>query len=84
MLVIGITSGNHERAVNTMYSQETLTVTEEQEKEIINILIDSSLYLDMPLIDRKSLLNFILARYCQPCDLTDVKICETAEKEHYC
>ncbi len=67
-----------------MYSQEILTVTEEQEKEIIDILIDSSLYLDMPLAERKSLLNFIMARYCQPRDLSDVKICESSEKEHCC
>ena len=45
-----------------MVDQETIVLTEE--KEIISILIDSSLYLEMPLADRKNLLNFIMASYC--------------------
>jgi hypothetical protein len=37
--------------------------TLEQEKEIINILIDSSLYLDMDLVERYRLLHFIVSSY---------------------
>ena len=36
---------------------------QEQEKEIVKILIDSDLYLDMDLIERKRLLHFIVASY---------------------
>ena len=35
----------------------------EQEKEVINILIDSGLYLDMELVERSRLLRFIVASY---------------------
>ena len=35
----------------------------EREKEIINILIDSGLYLDMELRERFKLLHFIVASY---------------------
>jgi hypothetical protein len=35
----------------------------EREKEIVNILIDSNLYLDMGLAERKKLLLFIEAAY---------------------
>lgn len=35
----------------------------EQEKEIVNILIDSDLYLDMELTERKNLLHFIESAY---------------------
>jgi len=48
--------------VIAMSSQETLI--EQQAKEIVNILIDSSLYLEMPLVDRKNLLDFIITAYC--------------------
>jgi hypothetical protein len=36
---------------------------QEQQKEIVNILIDSDLYLDMDLAERKRLLRFIEASY---------------------
>jgi hypothetical protein len=36
---------------------------QEREKEIVNILIDSDLYLDMDLTERKKLLLFIEAAY---------------------
>ena len=65
-----------------MYGQEIMT--DEKEKELVNILIDSSLYLEMPLVDRKNLLNFIMATYCQPCDLTHSEIRQTSEAEHCC
>ena len=44
---------------------ETLTNRSghEQEKEVINILIDSGLYLDMELVERFRLLRFIVASY---------------------
>ena len=44
---------------------ETLTIcgTHEQEKEVVNILLDSSLYLDMDLAARYRLLHFIVASY---------------------
>ena len=35
----------------------------EQEQEIINILIDSGLYLDLELRERVNLLHFIVASY---------------------
>ena len=38
----------------------------EQEKEIVGILIDSSLYLDMDLKERCGLLHFIVASYFYP------------------
>ncbi len=41
----------------------TIGSTTEQEKEIISILIDSSLYLDMDLKERCRLLRFIASSY---------------------
>ena len=38
----------------------------EREKEIVNILIDSDLYLEMDLAERKKLLLFIEAAYFNP------------------
>ncbi len=37
--------------------------TLEQEKEILSILIDSSLYLDLDLAERYNLLHFIVSSY---------------------
>jgi hypothetical protein len=42
---------------------ETTERTQEQDKEIVNILIDSDLYLDMELAERKNLLHFIETAY---------------------
>ena len=42
---------------------ETTGPTQEQDKEIVNILIDSDLYLDMELAERKNLLHFIETAY---------------------
>jgi hypothetical protein len=47
-----------------MKDHEIVNMTEKWKKEIVNILIDSSLYLEMSLIDRKRLLNFIMTAYC--------------------
>ncbi len=46
-----------------MNESPTDNLTHEQEKEIVNILIDSSLYLDMDLAERYRLLHFIVASY---------------------
>jgi len=37
-----------------------------RQKELINILMDSELYLDMPLEERNMLLKFILQSYLYP------------------
>ena len=49
----------------TPNQQETSGLTWEEEKEIVNILIDSSLYLDMSLADRKRLIQYILTMYSE-------------------
>ena len=46
-----------------MKSSATIGNITEQEKEIISILIDSSLYLDMDLAERYRLLHFIVSSY---------------------
>ena len=38
----------------------------ERQKELINILMDSELYLDLPLQERNLLLKFILQSYLSP------------------
>ena len=50
----------------TLYHQETSGLTWEEEKKIVNILIDSSLYLEMSLADRKRLIQYILTMYSEP------------------
>ncbi len=66
--------GNEERSVIAMGTttglksitpdqQKTSGLTWEEEKKIVNILIDSSLYLDMSLADRKRLIQYILTMY---------------------
>ena len=40
--------------------------TQEQEKEIVNILIDSTLYLGMSLPERQRLLNYLVSSYFEP------------------
>jgi hypothetical protein len=46
-----------------MSEQNVNKITREQEKEIINILIDSSLYLGMPLAERQNLLHYLVTAY---------------------
>jgi hypothetical protein len=46
-----------------MSEQKINKITREQGKEIINILIDSSLYLGMPLPERQRLLHYIVSSY---------------------
>lgn len=46
-----------------MNQKKTTTITGEQEKEIINILIDSSLYKGMSAVERQKLLNYLVTSY---------------------
>ena len=46
-----------------MNSQEIIKITREQEKEITNILINSSLYADMSLAERQQLLHHLESSY---------------------
>jgi hypothetical protein len=46
-----------------MNEQEIMNCTREQEKEIANILIDSSLYLGMSPAERKKLLRYLVSSY---------------------
>jgi hypothetical protein len=52
-----------ERSVIKVDKTLTNSCGHEQEKEVINILIDSGLYLDMELVERFRLLHFIVASY---------------------
>ena len=46
-----------------MNEQYKIKITREQEKEINNILIDSSLYLGMSPADRQKLLHYLVSSY---------------------
>ena len=46
-----------------MNEYEIKEVTREQERELTNILTDSSLYLEMSQIDRQKLLNYLVSSY---------------------
>ena len=46
-----------------MSEQKIIKFTREQEKEIINILIDSSLYLGMSPAERQNLLQYLVSSY---------------------
>jgi len=46
-----------------MNKQKIMNSTREQEKEIANILIDSSLYLDMSPAEREMLLRYLVSSY---------------------
>jgi hypothetical protein len=52
-----------ERSIITMNESSSICATHEQEKEVVNILLDSKLYLDMDLAARYRLLHFIVASY---------------------
>jgi hypothetical protein len=43
--------------------RETAGIAQEQEQKIINILIDSSLFLEMSLEDRKRLIQYLKTMY---------------------
>ena len=46
-----------------MSEQEIVKITRDQEKEINNILIDSSLYLSMSPAERQRLLHYLVSSY---------------------
>ena len=46
-----------------MSKQEFIKITREQEKEINNILIDSSLYVGMSPAERRKLLHYLVLSY---------------------
>ncbi len=46
-----------------MNEHEIMGLTREQERELTNILIDSSRYLDMSQTDRQKLLNYLVSSY---------------------
>jgi hypothetical protein len=46
-----------------MSKQEFIKITREQEKEINNILIDSSLYLGMSPAERRKLLHYLVSSF---------------------
>jgi hypothetical protein len=46
-----------------MSEQNVIKISREQEKEIINILIESSLYLGMSLAERQNLLHYLVSAY---------------------
>lgn len=46
-----------------MKQKETMKTTWEQEKEIMNILIDSSLYQEMSQAERQKVLNYLVSSY---------------------
>ena len=52
--------------MNPMNEQEITIVTREQVKEIVNILIGSSLYLDMSQTERQKLIHYLVASYFNP------------------
>ena len=46
-----------------MNENEIMEVTREQVEELTSILIDSSLYLEMPQMDRQKLLKYLVSSY---------------------
>jgi hypothetical protein len=51
------------RSAHFMNEQEIIDDRREQEKEIANILINSSLYLDMSPVEREMLLRYLVESY---------------------
>ncbi len=49
--------------MSTMSKQEFIKITREREKELNNILIDSSLYLGMSPAERRRLLHYLILSY---------------------
>ena len=54
---------NIEINTSTPDQGRTTGLTREQEEKIVSILINSSLYLEMSLADRKRLIQYILTMY---------------------
>jgi hypothetical protein len=53
------------RLVPMMNESPENSGSREEEKELVNILIDSDLYLDMNLVERYRLLHFLMVAYYQ-------------------
>ena len=50
--------------INTItLEQQTTGLTREEKEKIVSILIDSSLYLEMSLADRRRLIQYLLTMY---------------------
>ncbi len=49
-----------------MNDKQMHNISPEQQKELLKILMDSELYLDLPLEERKLLLKFIVQSYLYP------------------
>ena len=47
----------------TLDQRDTTGLTREEEQKIVNILIDSSLFLEMSLADRKRLIQYLKTMY---------------------
>jgi hypothetical protein len=60
-----INDRGYKRLVNMMNESLASGGSREEEKEIVNILIDSDLYLDMNFIKRYRLLHFLMVSYYQ-------------------
>ena len=52
--------------ITIMNDKKMHNIIPERQKELVNILMDSELYLDMPLEERNMLLKFILQSYLYP------------------
>jgi len=55
------------------HEKEIPAILSEQQKELINILMDSDLYLDLPLEERHLLLKHILDSYLFPASVESKK-----------
>lgn len=49
-----------------MKESKAIHNAQDQEKEIVNILIESSLYVDMSIPERQRLLNYLVTSYFDP------------------
>jgi hypothetical protein len=52
--------------MDEMKKNKTIHSAQDQEKEIVNILIESSLYVDMSIPERQRLLNYLVTSYFDP------------------
>lgn len=49
-----------------MNKEEAMSISQEQEKEIVNILVHSSLYHGMSMKERQRLLHYLVTSYFNP------------------
>ena len=59
-------SNNETFRMDEMKKNKTNHSAQDQEKEIVNILIESSLYVDMSIPERQRLLNYLVTSYFDP------------------